>query len=653
MLTWEGIKDTSSEPKRVWFSRLKDSDPWKPLRKSDCEIINLAYRKQETSAVITCGRATVDLKENIIKYNFYNAPSRQICSAVWFTKVYKNEKDTTVTPITSTTDEMLLEEMFIEANEQVKYGADNVDEIVTEVELKDATGYKIFLFKVGNNISIKKRPISMISLLEGSTDLQRGYGDYTVEGEEEELALGNCKHLSFVIHGIGEAMWKKSDGTIPTLVESVESMRSSTNKKLYTAWKTECQRCEKKKLAIPPPPNRIEFIPVEWFDKIHCESSRLKNNLLSTTLGTIPKLRSIANDVIFDVLMYLTPEFCEEVLTCVTDQIIDCYKAFHTIHADFIVDGTVSLIGHSLGSVITWDILSLLGDKLDNTQVPMTGTMSNPIVIDDDSVEVKKDSTVEVKGYKLPHAAGSEQSADVYRAYAGGGDANADAVKNSGTWGPATVNKISKTLPFVPKFTFLLGSPLGLFLTLRGAKPVFNQLRLSEENEKDTSNHADASVEPSSPFSLPSVAVYNVFHPSDPVAYRIEPTLLPEDFEDRYLPKPCFVTSQGKGVRLHVKAQEIGDNILKTFTGIFERVPDTIPSVESDLSTFSTAARPIKSRGSGRRNFKFALGGTSDRVDYQLQQGVIENEYLSAVSAHSSYWTNEDLQDFLIEKALT
>jgi phospholipase DDHD2 len=90
---------------------------------------------------------------------------------------------------------------------------------------------------------------------------------------------------------------------------------------------------------LPPPPNRIEFIPVEWYDKIHASNSALKNNLVSATLGTVPKLRAIANDVIFDVLMYMTPEFCEEVLNCVTDQIVELYDSFGEIHKDFSSQG--------------------------------------------------------------------------------------------------------------------------------------------------------------------------------------------------------------------------------------------------------------------------------------------------------------------------
>jgi hypothetical protein len=48
---------------------------------------------------------------------------------------------------------------------------------------------------------------------------------------------------------------------------------------------------------------------------------------------------------------------------------------------------------------------------------------------------------------------------------------------------------------------------------LRGAHPVFDELRKNGNDETDETNI--------SPFTLPSGSVHNVFHPSDPIAYRI------------------------------------------------------------------------------------------------------------------------------------
>jgi len=48
------------------------------------------------------------------------------------------------------------------------------------------------------------------------------------------------------------------------------------------------------------------------------------------------------------------------------------------------------------------------------------------------------------------------------------------------------------------------------------------------------------------------------------------------------------------------------------------------------------------------KEVSFNLGGRSSRVDFQIQPGVIDNEYLSAVTAHSSYFIHDDVIDFII-----
>lgn len=645
MPAWSGIEDPSPIADKVWFSRHKEGDPWKPLRRADCIQLN---KQAKGEVLIECGRATADPENNLIAYNFYNAPKRELCSAIWFLTEYKSDKEIKLTPISSEKDETVIENFYQRAVQGSSSLGDIRKVLKEETGLLDDDKYKVIIVKVGNSLRLRKKPKAVLSL-EAHIDLQRGYGEYEVEGEQEEMALGPVHHLSFVIHGIGEAMWKRNGVHIMGMVQSVEMMRNTINKKLFDSWKQECQRCSRQNRPIPEAPNRIELIPIEWYDKIHSKSSTLKNQLLSATLQTVPKLRAIANDVVFDVLMYLTPEFCEQVLNCVTEQIVNQYTLFKAIHTDFAQGGSVSLIGHSLGSVITWDMLSILGDKMKETSsVSGTGTADDPIeIVLDDQDQMS---------FRLPQPT-NEQVSGAYKSYAG----VSDVQQGGGTWGPSLEKEVKQTLPFVPKFTFFVGSPLGLFLTLRGARPLFDEMRQSNASERKTSVDddkeavmdedkeadvdkdeeatvdkdkeaaADDDLEPVSPFSLPSGSIYNIFHPSDPVAYRIEPLLMPQDFDDSLLPAPEFLVLDGQGVRFHVKAKEISDTLFKSISGMF-RVQD-------------------KARQKGETTWRFKLGGSSERVDFQLQPGRLDNEYISAISAHSSYWVNSDLMDFLIQCA--
>jgi len=346
--------------------------------------------------------------------------------------------------------------------------------------------------------------------------------------------------------------------------------------------------------------------------------------LISTTLPSIPKLRVVANDVVFDVLMYQTPEFCERVLTTVTERICHVYGKFQSIHDGFITQGgTCSLIGHSLGSVIAWDILSILQDNMDANTLEAT-------------TSIQDSSLLRLSSF------------DGYQAFA---NDDAEGGGKTGTWGPSLTKKMSMVIPFTPKFTFFLGSPLGMFLTLRGALPVFDNMRLkSSPTSSEIKTIGGEEVSPSSPFSLPG-SVYNIFHGSDPVAYRIEPLLLPPETDQADIPPPPFLVPEKRGMRFHVKAKEIGDNVFNAFSGIIQSSIDKIPDSSAQNMFSKTLLVPKKNKKYLVHNF--ALGGESTRVDFQLQGAVVENEYLSAVSAHTSYFYNDDLLEYIIQRAHT
>eukprot|EP00978_Attheya_sp_CCMP212_P003395 scaffold7002_cov50-Attheya_sp.AAC.2 len=439
---------------------------------------------------------------------------------------------------------------------------------------------------------------------------------------------------------------------------------------------------------LPPRPDRIELLPIEWYDKIHSSSNAIMKTLKGTTLQSIPALRAIANDVVFDVLMYLTPEFCQAVLECVTDQINELYVKFKAIHTHFeSQNGKCSLIGHSLGSVIAWDLLSILKERTEAEQREKwesnTGTAVQPLE------HLSAFHGVSVAGSSFDNGAPMG-----YRAYAAK-DEQSNVAEN-GIWGPSLLKKLQKTIPFVPHFTFFLGSPLGLFLTLRGAHVIFDEMRIVlekaelvalmdkaelvarmdetestipkkpkeiadtwiENKPKTTNNDVELVPPPSSPFTLPSGAIFNIFHPSDPVAYRIESLLLPPDTNESELPQPVYLVKEGKGVRLHVKAMQMGDDLRRSFaqthksvSSLFANVLESAASVipSSNTNSVKTSGRPALSLVHGPHKFK--LGGSSDRVDYVLQPGVIDNEYISAVTAHSSYFRNHDVLDFIIQNA--
>ena len=343
------------------------------------------------------------------------------------------------------------------------------------------------------------------------------------------------------------------------------------------------------------------------------------------TLSTIPALRSIANDVVLDVLLYMTPNYCHDVLESVTDQIYSVYAVFNKTFPDFASrGGKFSLIGHSLGSVIIWDLLSLKKKSLskhDNehgAHIRASMTASNSA-----NIGLQENSSCND---------GDEAEMEV--------EAVCDPTNNvfgGGTWGPSLSREYDKVIPFEPEFTVFIGSPIGLFLSLRRAHAVFDSIRDAHPDKPKAS-----------PFTLPTKAVYNIFSPSDPVAYRIEPILLAHGTTTS-VPDPVYLTRLGEGVRLHVKALQLvnyftskpsseeltaaatttktketekekpneessgSDGLFGFFT---KEKPKSAIAAEKDEA--STARDSVKSEGP----LTFPLGGKSRRLDYVRKYAI-------------------------------
>jgi DDHD domain len=232
----------------------------------------------------------------------------------------------------------------------------------------------------------------------------------------------------------------------------------------------------------------------------------------------------------------MTPTFCESVLECVTQQINDTYEVFQQVHPDFVSSGgKVTLAGHSLGSVIVWDLLTILKD-FNNQEDIICSTADevkdnflapiSPILVDSN---IDVDSKVSSSNM---NAVGVESETLIPKF----------VFKNAshhhhGTWGPSLSKQIKRALQFHPECTILLGSPLGMFLSLRGAHGAFDEMRIKARNENTIlsgdkqrtssskvgvkneksrliENDGTSSDHPTvSPFFLPTNKFFNIFHP--------------------------------------------------------------------------------------------------------------------------------------------
>mmetsp|Transcript_3885 Transcript_3885/g.7763 ORF Transcript_3885/g.7763 Transcript_3885/m.7763 type:complete len:618 (-) Transcript_3885:1307-3160(-) len=607
-LSWLGMENTERDTAefRVWLTRLHESEPWQPLRHVDCRALRQQMASQPRPVHIEGGRATADPVANLVFYNFFRGPQRELTSAVWFIQSEKEDKgkkaetDTSfLLPIQNAQDEDRIESLYQNTLLLLEEGTADVASISPQIVLSDQS--KVKVVQQGRELTIKRTAAGWFG---HQQVLQRGYGPYTVAGEAEEAALGPVRSLIFVIHGIGEAYFTRENlGKLtPSMIEQTNATRIALQKRQVEQYHKQCEVARKAGQPVPPKPFRTELLPVEWF---HClrdeKQSDVMRSLQAVTINSIPALRSIANDIIFDVLVYMTPAFCQQVLECVTEQIATLYAAFSKIHPEFATHGGhTSLMGHSLGSVICWDILALLHDQKQQ---------QSSMVVDD-------------------------------------GVSTNNSITTYSTWGPTLQDRttlMERGLPFEPQSVILLGSPLGMFLSLRGAQTVFEELR-SKNNARI------------SPFVLPVQKRFiNIFNTSDPVAYRLEPLLLEPGATN--VPPPAYLTAPGKDVRLHVKARQLGDTVRKslleptaTWSAVLGSMASATVAATEAISKASSNDNSNNAHSSEENAWKFPLGGASDRVDYAFQPALVDNEYISAVLAHSTngYFMNSDFLDYLV-----
>lgn len=617
--------------------------------KGEEDLDDCCTSSKEWCINIEGGRCKADPILNRMYYNFIRGVEREMIAAIWFIRTKKDDSkssssaggstgtstsksDYTLQPISvSSNDSKKIENLYQRAIAATSSFGVGIDSLLREEVLLDDNESKVILHRSGDTICMKKVPLKGSSWLSSFTSntLQRGYGQYVVFGEENENLLGPVTHLIYIVHGIGEAFFARDDISITGIVENIDSLRLALQQKQIDEWKKECIKYEaaaKKSsaapiptssflfssantnhqsstsLLVPPkPPDRIELIPIEWYSKIHDSNSSLMKSLQSTTLTTIPALRSIANDVVFDILMvsvlfficfilrdvffvlllslfrcvltnlrytcihsksphlvlvpliyvikYMTPTFCTTVLECVTRQINETYGIFQNVHPSFTSSGgKVSLSGHSLGSVIVWDLLSLMEDD----------TMDDSSYDDADAASEKDQSGLKSHIVIPPPVAQVDNDT-------ANENNNNTPFQNAhhGTWKPSLLQRKPKTkqmtILFQPYCTIFFGSPLGLFLTLRGAHPIFDEMRQKIANTTDTistdatgpsqpttsssqsnmssrkqmmssmsrsegrdQNHTETesknSYQPQkvssvSPFTLPTCKLFNIFHP--------------------------------------------------------------------------------------------------------------------------------------------
>lgn len=614
----------------------------------------------------------------------------------------------------------------------------------------DASGFSSIISFSGNGIKLRRGYSQTISANPSKDELR--------QQKEEEMddycSQVPVRHLVFMVHGIGQRLEKSN------LVDDVGNFRHIT-----------VHLAERHLTLHQRGTQRVLFIPCQWRKGLKLSSETTVEKI---TLDGVRGLRVMLSATVHDVLYYMSPIYCQDIINSVSNQLNRLYLKFLKRNPGY--DGKVSIYGHSLGSVLSYDILCHQENlsspfpmdclykehagseesSLDmnnqpsrcNSSTNLENNISTMMNDTREKVNPADEDTMTVQSTQVMHEGNSEDlspimgpvmsdsgditatamvserigdkdvqemvhgSSDTFFAQNGGlneatykdfgvkdmekmieedclntGDKdktinllieeigslkskiaeleskcdgnglseNYEALPNnpeqpSPDQLPSKLDDAPKgytpyvnytKLEFKVDTFFAVGSPLGVFLALRNIRIGVGkgQEYWAEENVNE---------------EMPACRqMFNIFHPFDPVAYRIEPLVCKE-----YLDKcPVIIPYHKGGKRLHIGFREFTEDLaarsqaisnhfnsvkVKVLTACQPRNADGIEEEEEH-------GQENEERSYGSIMMERLTGSQEGRIDHMLQDKTFEHPYLQAIGSHTNYWRDEDTALFILK----
>ncbi|KAG0371709.1 hypothetical protein BGX24_001297 [Mortierella sp. AD032] len=292
----------------------------------------------------------------------------------------------------------------------------------------------------------------------------------------------------------------------------------------------------------------VHIIPVEWHAKLH---SMVDQRMSLTSLRTVPKVRLVMNDYFADILYYFNNHYGAEIVRMIVEELNEAYSTFIAKHPDF--NGKIAVYALSLGGVAMFDILTCM---------------------DDDDPEDLHDTTTEKEtndGNKVePVATTSSTSTQPA--------AKAPARKRIRKQDQPKYRSVVPKLKFRPDFLFTVGSPVGAVMVMRNL-------------DWDTFHPPD------------DIIHHNLFHPFDPLAYRVEPLI-----------DPIFAAIPA---------------VTLTSTGNSQLFPISLPSLASLPSIPGSISTFLENKGLPIPSIQTAVQSTLSQMTQSLKAGRCPSEDLT------------------------
>ncbi|XP_006831561.1 PREDICTED: SEC23-interacting protein [Chrysochloris asiatica] len=716
-----------------WFycKEVESKQLWTPFSLYDSrnleEIYNSVQPEPESVVLGTDGgRYDVHLCDRVRKPVYWEEEPAEVRRCTWF---YKGDADSRFVPYT---------EEFSENLEAEYKKAVTMNQWHRRLEFPSGETIVMHNPKVIVQFQPSAVPDEWGTTQDGQTRprvVRRGVDDGLDDIPDGELP--QVDHLVFVVHGIGPVC----DLRFRSITECVDDFRVVSLKLLQTHFK---KSLDDQKIS------RVEFLPVHWHSSLGGAATGVDRNVKKITLPSVGRFRHFTNETLLDILFYNSPTYCQRIVEKVGMEINRLHALFMSRNPDF--KGGVSVAGHSLGSLILFDILSNQKD-LNLSKSPRSLAVANGVVkqthfpekqmIEDPKLTLDESCDLDVenedvltlqgtlealslseyvstfekekidmesllmctiddlkemeiplgprkkianfvkhKAAKLLQKKAASDRKALVATLTKGQEGSAQKAEETASLpselseskrklpvgayvssvhvdyesfevGTGQVSVVYNSLDFEPEIFFALGSPIGMFLTIRGVDRI-------DENYK-----------------LPTCkGFFNIYHPLDPVAYRLEPMIAPDvDL------KPVLIPHHKGRKRLHLELKEslsrMGSDLKQGFISSlksawqtlneFARAHTSSTQLQEELEKVANQIKAEEEKQvdeaekiiegpdfSKDEDYlgKVGLLNGGRRIDYVLQEKPIEsfNEYLFALQSHLCYWESEDTALLLLKE---
>ncbi|RMD39176.1 hypothetical protein DV735_g5953, partial [Chaetothyriales sp. CBS 134920] len=352
-------------------------------------------------------------------------------------------------------------------------------------------------------------------------------------------------HLVLVTHGIGQRLGLRLDSI--NFVHDVNTLRK-TMKAVYES------APDLQAISGDPKNCRVQVLPICWRHLLDFPKQSLKNNrkeydlgdagaafddeypsLQDITVEGVPAVRNLITDLAMDVLLYQSA-YREHIASIVRNE---CNRVYALFKKRTGFNGSVSLCGHSLGSAIVFDILC------------------------------RQEDTPKQQGRRKSSRAGRDH--------------------------PVVHEHNELKLDFECNKFFALGSPIALFQMLKGRTIAGREAWQDREAPVSPFDLDPVSSDPfdagNGRLAPPSITkdlipitqsspkcdeLFNIFHPTDPIAYRIEPLISPAMAQLK--PQPLPFTKKGLFAAPGIAniSQRVGQQVMSGWYSLTSGVASTL-----------------------------------------------------------------------------